>query len=152
MLLRDATKQIGLTVFIVLSTLLPQTAICLLVSLQRLDQVVWLAMVSGVPLSCAMPVAAQMSKSNRLPLCALIIASLAAGIVWSIMLFVAKAAGMSFLWLIVGTALTGTALAVVRHASKLLSLLLFLACASQLLLCAGSFALASGMLSGFIQH
>lgn len=135
---------------IFLTAALPSAWTTLLISNALQSTYLWFSFLPTAVLSVALSVAAASSIENRLPVCALIIASLAAGVIWPTVWFVGKAAGLGFLWLAVGTALTGAALACTSRSEKLLASLLFASCVLQLLLGAIAFAHAAGTLDVLI--
>ena len=131
---------------IFLTAALPSAWTTLLIWNALQSTYVWFSFLPTAVQSVSLSFAAASGTENRLPVCALIIASLAAGVIWPTVWFVGKAAGLGFLWLAVGTALAGAAVAYTSRSEKLTASLLLASCVLQLLLSVLAFAHAEGTL------
>lgn len=123
-----------------------------LILLHAPDRPVWIQLPMSVCLSLAMCCTYVMPKEKRLPVRACLIAALAAGLIWPVMMFVRNAQGLAFLWQTVCTALTFFALVEAEKLCSIGRMFLLFACGIGVILCAGSYALASGIHVGFIPH
>lgn len=133
-----------------LAAFLPSVWLSLIIRQELMLPWAWMPVLPAAVLSAALVHAARMPKENRLPVCTMIVSSLAAGLVWPVAWFVCDAHGLCFLWQFVWLALSCSALVKTERGQIAVRAMLFIACAFGVIVCAGGFALASGMLDSII--